>query len=73
MIILAVEENEVVYAYNEQRKLFLQERGKLHGYTCKNVAIRRNKSIYVYDESGTVIAEYSKDFIDTSNIAGIIM
>ena len=71
MIILAVKENNVVYAYNEKRELCLQENGELHGYTNSNVAIKRNNCIYIYNEFGSLIAEFPKDFVDTHNIVGL--
>lgn len=73
MIILAIENNNVVYAYNERKEVCLQINGKLHSYTCYNVAIKQNKCVYIYDENSTKIAEYPKDFIDVSNIAGVIL
>ena len=74
MILLALERDGIVYAYNEQKNLCLQTKGKLHGYTCNNVAVERgNDYIYIYDEHGTIIAEYSKDFVDMSNIAGVFI
>lgn len=73
MIILAVEKNNMVYAYNEQLDLCSQAQGKLHGYTCNSVAIERADCIYIYNEKGNLIAKYPYDFIDNSNIAGVIL
>ena len=74
MIFLAVERDGVVYAYNEQKNLCLKTKGRLKGYTCNNVAVEsENTCIYIYDEHGTKISEYPKDFVDISNIAGVII
>ena len=73
MFILAVENNGRVYAYNEQKQQCLNVSGELKGYTCKTVAVQQGENIYIYDLDGQMTAKYPGDFIDLSNIAGIVL
>jgi len=72
MFILAVENKGRVYAYNEKKQECLNVSGELKGYTCKTVAVQQGENIYIYDLDGQKIAQYPSDFIDLSNIAGIV-
>lgn len=73
MIILVVEKNNRVYAYNDKKDKIFDEEGNLHGYTEHTVAIKRANNIYVYNEVGDQIATYPYDFIDYSNTSGSII
>lgn len=73
MIIFAIEKNKIVYAYNDNREMIVREQGELYHYTDSTITIKRNKDYYIYDEKGSLVATYTKDFVDISNIAGIIM
>lgn len=73
MFILANESNGYVYAYNEKCEKVLKEQGKLHQYTDRTVAIVRGSSIYIHNDQGNLIAAYPRDFVDTSNIIGVVL
>ncbi len=74
MIIIAVQDpnKKRVYAYNEKEKI-LNEEGELYNYTSHHVAIKRGRAIYIYDECGKLVNEYPHDFVDMSNISGVII
>lgn len=73
MFILAVNNNERVYAYNEQKQECLNVFGKLQGYTCETVAVKQGENIFIYGTNGQKIAQYPKDFIDLSNVVGVVL
>ena len=72
MFVLAKEDGKYVYAYNDKFLQVLNEPGELYQYTDKTVAIRRGKDIYIYNDQGSLIATHPKDFVDISNIAGVL-
>ena len=69
MILIAVQQGKNVYVYSDKKTSNSYE-GKLHNYTSQTVAIKRNGSIYIYNQDGTEIGRYPNDFIDLSNIVG---
>lgn len=73
MFILAVENKGRVYAYNEKKQECLNVSGELKGYTCETVAVKQGDNIYVYGIDGEIVSQYPKDFIDFSNITGIVL
>ncbi len=70
MIIFAINNGGIVYAYNEKKERIIDEKGTLYNYTDSTVAIERNNSYYIYDDKGCLRGTYPKDFVDTSNIVG---
>jgi hypothetical protein len=73
MVVLAKENSGYVYAYNDAFQQVLKEQGQLYQYTDRTIAISRKGCIYIYNDHGELIATYPKDFVDTSNITGVIM
>lgn len=73
MIIFAIDKKGIIYAYNEKREKILSEPGELYHYTENTIVIKREQDYYIYDEKASLIATYGKDFVDISNIAGIIV
>ena len=72
MILIAIEQNKNVYVYSDVSSLRSYE-GELCNYTTETVAIKRNTTIFIYDQEGKEISKYPNDFIDLNNIAGIII
>ncbi len=75
MILLAMqdEKSNYVYAFDENKQQILNLNGTLYNYTDSTVTIERNNNYYIYNDKGSLIGSYPKDFIDMSNIAGIII
>mgnify|MGYP004496513541 CR=1 FL=1 len=73
MIIIAVQENDCVYAYDENSKRIINESGTLYNYTDRTVTIIRNDVKYIYDCSGKILKKYPNSFVDTDNIVGCII
>lgn len=71
---IALEINGYVHAYNTDKQEMLCVAGYLHNYSDNFVAVKRlnNKSIDIYDKDRKLVYTYPNDFIDISNIAGII-
>ncbi len=75
MILLAIEHNNCVYVYNEEHKEIFKKPGHLYNYTSNTVAIASENdqaTIDIYDSDGKKMCTYSSDFVDLSNIQGII-
>lgn len=75
MILLAVEKNDYVYVYNENKEKLFSVIGHLHNYSEKFVAIKHlnDETIDIYDTYGKKLCKYPYDFIDMSNIWGICL
>lgn len=69
MILLAVEKNDYVYVYNENKEKLLSVKGHLHNYSEKFVAIKHlnAEAIDIYDTNGKQLFRYPYDFFDMSD------
>ncbi len=73
MIMFAIKNKGIVYAYSESKELIIKESGNLYNYTDNTVAIERNNTYYIYNDKGSLICSYPQDFVDMSNIAGMMI
>ena len=73
MILLAVCQNEYVYAYDHNGKNILTQKGQLHNYTDTTIAVKNGEQYDVYDENGSKIATYPCDMVNMSNIVGMLI
>lgn len=73
MILIAVQRENYVYAYNEKSEQIINEHGKLHNYTDKTVTIIKNDVFYIYDCTGKILKKYPEDFVNCHNIVGCIL
>lgn len=76
MILIAVEKDNNVYVYSEERQTILSRRGNLYNYNQHYVAIKRLNSddvIDIFDSNGNLVCTYPQDIIDLSNINGIVI
>lgn len=76
MILLAIESDGYVSAYDETKSEILKTAGQLYNYTDNYVFVsrRNDKSIIdIYNNVGEKVFTYPYDFIDTSNIQGIVL
>ena len=69
MILLAVEKNDCVYVYDENKEKLLSVKGHLHNYSEKFVTIKHlsYEAIDIYDTYGNKLCIYPYDFFDMSN------
>ena len=72
MILIAVQQGKNVYVYSDVNTNYSYE-GELYNYTSQTVAIKRNETIYIYNQEGKEISKYPTDFIDLNNIVGVII
>ena len=72
MILIAVQQGKNVYVYSDVNTNCSYE-GELYNYTSQTVAIKRNETIYIYNQEGKEISKYPTDFIDLNNIVGVII
>lgn len=72
MIVIALEQDNRVYAYNEKKVNILNEAGKLHNYTDNTVVVTRGNTKYIYSCTGELLGKYPYDFIKDENISGCI-
>ena len=72
MILVAVQQGNKVYVYSDVNTSYSCE-GELYNYTAQTVAIKKNDIIYIYDQDGIEIGRYPNDFVDLSNIVGVII
>ena len=68
MIVIALEQENRVYAYNEKKENILNEIGALHNYTDSTVVITRGNTKYIYNCTGELLGKYPYDFISDDNI-----
>ena len=76
MILIAIESNARVYAYNEEKQLVLNKQGKLYNYNNNFVAISRIsdiKAIDVFNSNGELVCTYPYDLINDSNTSGVVL
>ncbi len=75
MILFALENGQRVYAYNSERKKFIDTPGHLIGYNNNFIAIKRLNSdeIDIFNEDGNIIGKYPFDFINMTDLAGNII
>lgn len=57
MITTAIQRGNSVYVYEKSRILFTRI-GELIGFTSSTVSIKRNRTIYVYNERGGIISTH---------------
>lgn len=61
MITVVIERNKVVYVYGiDSNNPLFHVPGILYGYTNANVAVERERRIYVYDEHQNIVLDVSK-------------
>ena len=72
MIFIAVQQGRNVYVYSDVNTNYSYE-VELYNYTSQSVAIKRNETIYIYNQEGKEIGKYPNDFINLDNISGVII
>lgn len=55
MITTAIQRGKIVFVYDKMRLLFTRP-GELVGFTGSTVSIKRNRTVFVYNERGGIIS-----------------
>ncbi len=72
MIIIALQQGNRVYAYNEKKENILNEIGTLDNYTDSTVVITRGNIKYIYSCTGELLGKYPYDFINNDSVSDFI-
>ena len=68
MILIAINYNGRVCAYNDDKIKILDVSGKLYNYTDSTITVSCGDKYDIYDSTGNRIATYPYDFIDLSGL-----